>query len=101
LEAGEVRALAVFGDEGYPEDSPLADVPTAVEQGIDVSLGQLRGVFAAPGISDEQRAYWEDIVVGYTETEEFDAYVESGLMQERLLVGSEFEDYLADLEDSL
>lgn len=101
LEAGDVRALAVFSDEGYPDDSPLADVPTAMEQGIDVSLGQLRGIFAAPGITTEQRTYWEDIVVAYTETEEYEEYVESGLMQDRLLVGAEFEDYLADLEASL
>ena len=49
IKAGRMRALAV--------SSPAAidNIPTLKDQGIDVVLGNWRGVFAAPSISPAQR----------------------------------------------
>lgn len=101
LEAGDMRALAVFGEEGFPEDSLLGDVPTAVEQGVDVTLGQFRGVFAPGGITEEQRDYWASLTEEYTQTDEYDEYVERGLMVGRFLEAEEFEEYLTEQEANL
>ena len=50
-EAGEVRILAMTGDERSPA---AADVPTLKELGYDASFVNWRGFFGAPGLSDSQ-----------------------------------------------
>ena len=54
LEAGELRALAVSGEERLKGEA-VNDVPTLTEAGIDLVFTNWRGVFAPPGISDERR----------------------------------------------
>ena len=49
IKSGRMRALGVSGPDR--EDG----VPTLKEQGVDVVLGNWRGVFAAPNITKEQR----------------------------------------------
>src|SRR5687767_8732167 len=49
IKAGRMRALAVSSP------TKIENIPTLKEQGIDVVLGNWRGVFAAPGISTAQR----------------------------------------------
>ncbi|NNG05754.1 MAG: tripartite tricarboxylate transporter substrate binding protein [Inquilinus sp.] len=51
LRAGQVRILAMTGDERIPE---APDVPTLKELGYDVSFANWRGFFGAPGLSDEK-----------------------------------------------
>ena len=49
IKSGRMRALAVSGP------AKIDGIPTLKEQGIDVVLGNWRGVFAAPGITAAQR----------------------------------------------
>jgi len=49
VKSGRMRALAVSGPV------KIDGIPTLKEQGIDVVLGNWRGVFAAPGITTAQR----------------------------------------------
>ena len=49
IKAGRMRALAVSSP------TKIDNIPTLKEQGIDVVLGNWRGVFAAPGITTAQR----------------------------------------------
>lgn len=49
IKAGRMRALAVSSP------ARIDGIPTLKEQGIDVVLGNWRGVFAAPGITPAQR----------------------------------------------
>ena len=58
VEAGRMRALALSGDARYPG----IDVPTLRESGIEVVLYNWNGVFAPPGISDEQRSRLEAMI---------------------------------------
>src|SRR3954454_15262811 len=48
--AGKLRALAISSDERLPG----IDVPTLKEQGIDVSLVNWRGLFAAPNLHEKE-----------------------------------------------
>ena len=48
IEAGQLRAIGITADERVAG----IDVPTLKEQGVDVSLVNWRGVFAAPKIRD-------------------------------------------------
>ena len=49
IKAGRMRALAISSPDR------IDSIPTLKEQGVDVVLGNWRGVFAAPGISTAQR----------------------------------------------
>ena len=62
IKGGRMRALAVSSPER--EDG----IPTLREQGIDVVLGNWRGIFGAPGISAAQRDALVDLVKKATET---------------------------------
>ena len=62
VESGELRVLAVSGQERYP-DGPFADVPTLTEQDIDLEFLNWRGVLAPPGISQQRT----DELIGYLE----------------------------------
>lgn len=101
LESGDLRALCALSDERY-EYEELADIPTAIEQGIDVSFAQFRGFIAPGGISDEAREFWIDAAKEFAESEAYTAYIEENLMQANALYGDDFVDYLeqnsADLE---
>ena len=101
LESGDLRALCALSDERY-EYEELADIPTAIEQGIDVSFAQFRGFIAPGGISDEAREFWIDAAKQFAESEAYAAYIEENLMQANAVYGDEFVDYLeqnsADLE---
>ena len=62
IKGGRMRALAVSAPER--EDGIL----TLKEQGIDVVLGNWRGIFGAPGITTAQRDALVDLVKKATET---------------------------------
>ena len=62
IKGGRMRALAVSAPER--EDG----IPTLREQGIDVVLGNWRGIFGAPAISTAQRDALVDLVKKATET---------------------------------
>ncbi|PZR33710.1 MAG: tricarboxylic transporter, partial [Ectopseudomonas oleovorans] len=57
LAAGKVRILAVLADDRLP--GKLADIPTAKEQGFDISWPVIRGFYMGPQVSDEQFAWWQ------------------------------------------
>jgi putative tricarboxylic transport membrane protein len=62
IEAGELRALAVSGEERLTGES-VKEVPTLTESGIDLVFTNWRGILAPPGISEERR----EELIGYLE----------------------------------
>lgn len=52
IASGSLRALAISSEERLPG----SDVPTFIEQGLDVSMSNWRGFVAPPGISEEAEA---------------------------------------------
>jgi tripartite-type tricarboxylate transporter receptor subunit TctC len=91
LEGGQLRCLAVFSQARLEE---FPDYPTAIEQGVDFSLGQWRGIAAIKGtdpamikvIHDAFKATMEDedfltlaakagILLDYKGTDEFRRWI--------------------------
>jgi putative tricarboxylic transport membrane protein len=70
VKAGKMRALGVSAPAKFD------GIPSFKEQGIDVELGNWRGVFAAPGISAQQREALVKLVRAATETPSWKATVE-------------------------
>ncbi|WP_275002101.1 Bug family tripartite tricarboxylate transporter substrate binding protein [Promicromonospora iranensis] len=91
VQAGELRALAVSGEERV---DALPDTPTLTEAGYDVVLTNWRGV-VAPGTIDE--AEKEALTTAVTELAESDAWqatLEEKDWDDAFLAGDEFDAYL-------
>lgn len=58
LESGEVRGLAVIAEEQLEG----VDIPTAVEQGYDVTIANWRGFYGPPDMPEEAVSYWQDVL---------------------------------------
>lgn len=69
LDAGIVRVLAVLSPERLEDD--FADIPTALEQGLDLEWPIMRGFYMAPEASDEAYQYWVQQFDALYDTEAF------------------------------
>jgi len=56
---GKMKAIAVTSSQRLPG----INVPTLKEQGIDVEIGNWRGVYGAPGITPEQKKALTDMIL--------------------------------------
>lgn len=54
--SGKIRVLAVLADKRLP--GPLSNVPTAREQGFDLSWPIIRGVYMGPNVPDKDYRKW-------------------------------------------
>ncbi len=100
IESGDVRPLCAAAEERYTYDQ-ISDVPTAKEQGIDVAFAQYRGILAPGGISDEARQFWIDAAKQYVESDAYDEYVESAMLQPLTAFGDDFTSYLDEYNDTV
>lgn len=92
VETGDLRALALSSAE--PVEG--IDVPTLVEQGIDVELTNWRAVFAPPGISDEDKKVLGDAVGQMVESETWQSTLEERNWLNLYLPPDEFAQFLED-----
>jgi putative tricarboxylic transport membrane protein len=90
IKAGKMRALAV--------SSPAASdgIPSLKEQGIDVELGNWRGIFGAPGITAQQRATLIEMVKKATATPTWAATVEKLGWVPAYLAGDDYSKFIDD-----
>ncbi|MGP9680207.1 Bug family tripartite tricarboxylate transporter substrate binding protein [Halomonas sp. AOP27-A1-41] len=96
LNSEKFKAIAISTEERI--DS-LPDVPTFVEQGVDITISLFRGVTAPPGISDAEREALTDIVTNLLESEAWQKeYVEPNAIVPLVITGEEFADYLGETE---
>ncbi|MGH3326900.1 MAG: tripartite tricarboxylate transporter substrate binding protein, partial [Streptomycetales bacterium] len=100
LEAGKMRAVAAFAEDRY-DRPPLDDIPTAKEQGVDVSFTQYRGAFAPGGLPEDQLAYWEETIGKWMKTASYREFIESNFLRPVRRPHDEFVSYLEDYEKQL
>ncbi len=93
LDSKELRVLAVLGDTRG--SGPLADVPTAREQGVPVSWEVWRGFYAPPGISDDAYDRWVERLTRLAKSPEWNALLTRHGLRPFLLSGREFEQFVA------
>jgi putative tricarboxylic transport membrane protein len=72
------------------------DVPTLKEQGVNVVIGNWRGVYGASGITAEQRKALIDMIVKATKTKAWAESLEKNGWTPALLTGAEFEKFVDD-----
>ena len=86
IKAGKMRAIAVTSGTRLAGVS----VPTLKEQGIDVEIGNWRGVYGAPGINAEQRKALINMVLAALKTPAWLEAVEKNSWTPAVLTGDAF-----------
>jgi putative tricarboxylic transport membrane protein len=92
VEAGRLRILAVSADERLPG----IDAPTLKESGINVVLGNWRGVLGAPGMSADGRQQWISRFDKLHESDAWKATLQKQGWQDAYLSGDAFSSFLKD-----
>ena len=102
--AGSVRPLCVFDTKTIPYtdkigDKAWSDIPTCKSVGLDVEYLMLRGFFMAPGVTDEQTAYYVDLLKKVREAPEWTNLMKDGAFNQSFMTGAEFTKWLGGEEE--
>lgn len=92
VHSGRVKALAVTA----PERLSGVEVPTLREQGLDVVIGNWRGVYGAPGITPAQTRRLVDLVQRATQTKSWAQALARYRWAPAVLTGAEFGQFVED-----
>jgi len=92
IDSGRMRVLAVSGEERMEG----VDAPTLKEAGIDVTLGNWRGVLGAPGMSEEARNEWVARFDKMHESEAWQETLKTQGWQDAYMSGDEFAAFLKE-----
>ncbi|MCY4543192.1 MAG: tripartite tricarboxylate transporter substrate-binding protein [Rhodobacteraceae bacterium] len=91
LKSGEVRVVAVFTEDRIPG---FEDIPTAMEQGVNVVAVNWRGLYVPKGIDQADYDKWSDALAQVAASDAWaEAMVANGLAP-FTKVGPDFQDYL-------
>ena len=90
IEAGKMKAIGVTSETRLKG----IDVPTLKEQGINVVLGNWRGVYGPAGINEAQRKALTEMIVKATKTKSWAEALDKNGWTPALLTGKEFEDFV-------
>lgn len=83
---GKMRALAVTSSMRLPD----VNTPTLKELGINVEIGNWRGVYAAPNITVKQRKAMTDAVISATKQKSWTDAMARNAWMASVIVGDEF-----------
>jgi tripartite-type tricarboxylate transporter receptor subunit TctC len=102
---GAVRPLCVFDGKAidYPAkvtaERSWADLPTCLSFGIPVQYLMMRGIFMAPGATDEQVAYYNGLLDKVRGLPEWKTFMARGAFNQTVLKGAAFVDWLDRAEN--
>jgi putative tricarboxylic transport membrane protein len=89
---GKIRVLAVLSDARLP--GPLANVPTAHEQGYDVTWPIIRGLYMGPQVSDADYQKWVNHFQRVMATPAFDEMRKAHGLYPFAMTGKNLTDYI-------
>ncbi len=90
IKAGKMRAIGVTSSKRLPG----VDIPTLIEMGYNVELGNWRGVYGAPDITPEQRANLSNVVAKATQTPSWQEALAKNTWTNAFLLGKPFESFV-------
>ena len=91
VRSGDLKALAVSGTE---RSDQLPDVPTLMEQDIDVELVNWRGLMARPGMSDDARDDLVRLITDAHDTEEWAGVLDTNGWDDEFLTAEDYAEFL-------
>jgi tripartite-type tricarboxylate transporter receptor subunit TctC len=101
---GKLRPLCVFDGKQLPYKDKIAgdmswsDIPTCKSQGIDVEYLMLRGFFMPPGVSQEQVAYYVDLLQKVRAAPEWKKLMDDGAFNQTFMSGEAYAKWVADAQ---
>jgi putative tricarboxylic transport membrane protein len=94
LKSGDVRVLAVLTEERIPG---FEDIPTAVEQGIDVVAVNWRGLYIPRGVSDDSFNLWAERLRKVAASAQWKKAMTDNGLAPFTKVGADFQNYVDKL----
>lgn len=92
LASGEVRLIAALAPQRLK--APLAQVPTAREQGVDLVWPTVRGLYMGPGVEDAEFAQWAQQLRALMALPQFTALAQRHGLEPLPLTGAQLGVYL-------
>lgn len=89
---GKMRAIGVTSAQRLPD----SNVPTLKEQGIDVEIGNWRGVYGAPGLTPAQRKALTDMVLAAVKSASWQEALKKNDWTPAVLSGEAFAKFVDD-----
>jgi tripartite-type tricarboxylate transporter receptor subunit TctC len=99
--AGSLRPLCVFDTKRMPYKTKVTekmswyDIPTCKDTGLPVDYLMLRGIFMAPGVTQDQVQYYVDLFKKVMKTPDWEKLMEEGAFNKTTLSGKEYADWVA------
>lgn len=97
---GQTRPLCVLSKKRIAYtgkisgDTAWSDIPTCGEQGLNFTYNMLRGIFMPGGVTEEQKAFYVNLLKKVSETPEWKEYLERNALLPDQRFGEDFEDFL-------
>ncbi|MEM1189327.1 MAG: tripartite tricarboxylate transporter substrate-binding protein [Pseudomonadota bacterium] len=95
---GEVRILATTAPERLPS---VGEIPTLLEQGVPAVFSNWRGFFAAPGVGEDRLRFFERVLSGLFETEEWQTTRDLRGWTDFFVAGESFSSFLKGQEQEM
>jgi len=102
--SGAVRPLCVFDTKPMPYPNKVTatqswqDIPTCKSAGLDVEYVMLRGIFMAPGVTQEQVDFYVDLFKKVRALPEWKKFTEDAAFNDTFMTGKEYVDWLTKAE---
>jgi putative tricarboxylic transport membrane protein len=94
VKSGEFTALGVLSEERLPD----FDVPTAREQGLDVTLSNWRGLYGPPDMPEVAVDYWQKVLGEMVETPTWQQIATRSQFTTTFMTGDGFQTFLAETQ---
>ena len=98
-ESGELKVLATTAETRVGK-GVIAEIPTAMEQGIDASFKNWRGLFGPPEMPDYAVKYWEDVLAKMVETDDWKTASENNGWDLNYANSAEFKTFLEEQNEN-
>ena len=97
VKSGELKALGVLAENRLPG----LDVPTAREQGFDVTLSNWRGLYGPPDMPQFAVAYWQKVLGEMVDTPTWKQASEKTHFTTTYRTGEDFQTFLATTQSDV
>ncbi len=101
---GKLRPLCVFDGQRMPYKNKVTDtmawgdIPTCKESGVPMEYLMLRGIFMAPGVSQDTVNFYVELFKKVRGTPEWQKFMEDGSFNQTFMAGREYVDWVAKAE---
>jgi tripartite-type tricarboxylate transporter receptor subunit TctC len=91
----------VFDDKRMPYKQKMTktmswyDIPPCKDSGLNVEYLMLRGIFMAGGVTQDQVAFYVDLLNKVRATPDWKTFMETGAFNQTVMTGKEYEAWVA------